>query len=214
MLPAEAAAIVAQVVADGLAAEVKASKPEDYDVLRADYVDRLFDNFIGYASSGGSVTKWRNAAGRAVLEVVAGAIEGAFAEADAEMESDDTAWLRETQTAQVGHLPGVFDWLKEQRDAETITEDAVQARAEQWAQALDGIRSEAQLRTKGKEMLTWHVGDTEHCDTCRRLDGKRHSAKWYIANDYIPGKAGAAMDCGGYRCQCWLEDKNGDEVTL
>lgn len=212
----EASAAVAAMVA-AFVLGLKATVPEDYDVLRAGYVNDLFDAFIGYASSSGAVTKWRNAAGRAVLEAVGGAIEGAFYEADAEMEDDDRAWLKDTQAAQVGYLPGVFEWIKAARDADppTITESAVEARAEAWAQALDGIRNEAVLRTKGKEMLTWHLGETEvHCTTCAKLDGKRHPAKWYIERNFIPGKPGSDTECGGWNCDCYLTDKRGNTVSL
>jgi hypothetical protein len=47
-----------------------------------------------------------------------------------------------------------------------------------------------------------------------RMSDSQRESKWYIERDFIPGKAGAAMECGGYRCACVLVDKNGDEVTL
>jgi hypothetical protein len=198
-------------------AEAKAALPDtyEYDVIRQTLEEALFDAFMGYASSAGAVTKWRNAARRAVLEAHADAFYRGYEEAGAEeTEPEDEKWLTAKQKEQVDYVAGVFDWLKEQRDAETVTEDAIRARVEQWCQSLDATFGEGKLRGDKNQVLVWRYGDTDHCETCQRLNGQRHTAKWYIARDYIPGKAGAAMLCGGYRCQCWLETKDGDVVTI
>lgn len=195
----------------------KGALPDTYemDVIRSTFEEALFDAFIGYAS-GGAVTKWRNAAGRAVLEAHSDAFYRGYEEAGAEeTEPDDDRWLTGRQREQVEFLAGVFAWIKEQRDAETITEDAIRARVEQWAQGLDATYSEGKLRGDKSQVLIWHLGETEdHCATCARLDGQRHKARWYLDRDFLPGKAGAAMNCGGYRCGCYLTNKAGETVTL
>lgn len=200
-----------------LARGVKAPLPDTYEyaTVRETYTAALFDAFMGYAS-GGAVTRWRNAAGKAVIEAVSDAIYRAFDDAGAdELDPEDETWLSGKQKEQVGYLSDTFDWLKQARADETITEDAVNAKVERWAQTLDSIYSEALLKAKKNALLEWHYGDTaEHCDTCASLNGTRHRASWYLAHDYIPGKPGAAMVCGGYRCQCWLTDKAGETVTL
>lgn len=200
-----------------VAAAIKAALPptEDYANVRADYEQRLFDSFISAASSS-RTTSQRNAAKRAVVDDVSAAFYAGYADAGGEdTEADDEQWLTARQNEELGHLDGVFQWLKEQRDAETITEDAVQARVEAWASTLDGIYNEGKLRGAKNKMLTWRLGDTEnHCATCAKLDGGRHSAKWYLARDYIPRKPQAAMECGGWKCDCSLEDDDGNEVTL
>lgn len=203
--------------AKSVADSLKAAIPDTYepDVIRAALTEALFDAFIGYASSAGAVTKWRNAASRAVLEAVSDMFYRGYEDAGAdETEDDDERWLTKTQSEQMGYLPGVFEWLKAGRADDSLTEDAIRARVEQWGQTLDSIYSEALIRGKKNQSLTWHYGDTDHCDTCRSLNGQRHTGKWYLARDYIPGKPGAAMDCGGYRCQCYLTDKKGDTVSL
>ena len=66
---------------------------------------------------------------------------------------------------------------------------------------------------KSNQPLTWRLGKTEeHCDTCAKLDGQTHRLKWYTARDYMPKKPGAAMDCGGWNCDCGLFDKDGKRV--
>ena len=194
----------------------KGELPDTYemDVIRQTFEEALFDAFIGYAS-GGAVTKWRNAAGRAVIEGHSSAFYRGYDEAGAEeTEPDDDRWLTARQNEQREFLAGVFEWIKEQRDAETVTEDAIRARVEAWAQGLDATYGEGKLRGNKNIVLIWHYGDTDHCETCQRLNGQRHKARWYLDRDYIPGKAGAAMLCGGYQCQCWLENKAGETVTI
>lgn len=195
----------------------KAPIPDTYepDVIRATLEDALFDAFMGYASSSGSVTKWRNAAGRAVTEAVADMFYRGYEDAGADdTEADDERWLTGKQAEQRDFLVGAFEAIKEDRDAETVTEDGVRARVEAWAQMLDAVYSEALLRGKKNQSLEWVYGDTDHCPTCQRLNGQRHTARWYLARDYIPGKPGAAMDCGGYRCGCSLVDREGNTVTI
>lgn len=203
-----------------VAAALKGELPETYelDVIRATLTDALFDAFIGYASSSGSVTKWRNAAGRAVTEGIADAAYRGLEDGGAdEAETDDERWITRTQAEQRDYLPGVFDWIKDGRDAEppTITEDAIRARVEAWAQTLDAVYSEGVLRGKKNQVYIWHLGETEaHCSTCARLDGQRHKASWYLERNYIPGKPGSDTECGGWNCGCYLTDKKGETVTL
>ncbi len=131
-----------------------------------------------------------------------------------ELEQEDESWLSSKQKEQLGFLPDTFEWIKQARADESITEDAITDKVERWAQTLDSIYSEALLRGKKNQLLEWRYGDTDHCETCASLNGQRHKASWYLARDYIPGKPGAAMDCGGYRCACVLLDRDGNEVTI
>jgi hypothetical protein len=196
----------------------KADIPDtyEYDVVRRTYTEALFEAFIGYASSGGRVTRFRNDAGRAIVEAVSDAVYRAFDDAGAdELDGEDERWLTQQQAGQLEHLPGVFEWVKEQREAETVTEAAIDERVERWGQTLDSIYSEALLRGQKKKALIWHLGETEeHCSTCAKLDGQSHRAQWYLDRNYIPGKPGAEMDCGGWRCGCFLTDRDGNAVTL
>lgn len=212
------ASLLAQSVA-AVRAALKDALPstDDYDVIAAAYADDLFDAFIGFASSSGRGSRaYRNAASRAVVEAVPAAFYRGYQDAGGEdTEPDDEDWLTARQDAERGYLPGVFDWLAEQRDAETITEDAVRARVDNWASSLASIYVEGQLRGSKNKMLTWSLGSTEkHCATCASLNGQRHSAKWYVRRNYIPRKPQADMDCGGWNCDCSLSDDNGNDVTL
>lgn len=197
-------------------AEATISLPptEDYAVVRADLVNRLGDAFLGYVSTTRGAAD-KNEARRAVTADVPAAFYRGLRDAGAEeVEGDDAAWMAKKQAEQLAYLNNAFDDLKVMRKAETATESGLRARAEMWGQTLDAIYGEGKLRATKSKLLTWVYGDTDHCSTCQKLNGQTHRASWFLKRDYIPGKPGAAMDCGGYRCQCKLVDKNGDEVTI
>jgi hypothetical protein len=97
----------------------------------------------------------------------------------------------------------VFDWLAEQREAETITEDAIHARVEMWLSSLDGIYAEGKLRGRDNVMLTFDGDDGEEsCQDCQKYKGQRHSAKWWVKRDLVRRNGNDHYDCGRWApCQ-------------
>jgi hypothetical protein len=89
-----------------------------------------------------------------------------------------------------------------------------------WTDSLRGWYREMRFRAKGRKgekMAIWHLGGTkETCNTCEGLaNGKKRPLSWYLGKNYIPGKGGSAMICGGWRCQCSLEIvKTGERFSL
>ncbi len=198
---------------------LKAELPEtyEYDTIRETYASALTDALLGYASSGGRVTSFTNMAKRAVLEAVSDAIYRGFDDAGAdELENDDERWLTAQQQAQIGFLPDVFAWIKEQRDAETITEDAIAGRVEMWLRSLDSLYGEAKMRgSKNKSLVFDGEDGDESCDVCQGLKGKRHKISWILENDAIPRPGNAYFTCQGYRCQhFWMDPKTGERYTF
>lgn len=51
-------------------------------------------------------------------------------------------------------------------------------------------------------LYEWAVGNTEHCDTCLRLDGQRHRMRDYMRKGLMPQSD--LLDCKGYNCECRL----------
>lgn len=199
---------------------IKAAVPatDDYSATRADLVKRLKDAFLSFVSSSRG-QRYKNAARTALAEDIpaafyAGYIDGAGA--DAETEPEDEKWLTAKQGEQLDFLADAFGALADLRDNETATEAGIDARVETWAATLDSIYAQGRLRGAGNKMLTWHVGSTEkHCATCLKLDGQRHSAKWWLKKGYIPREPGSeTLECHGYQCDCWLEDDDGNEFTV
>jgi len=80
------------------------------------------------------------------------------------------------------------------------------ARIEIWIGRWEGIVSQARTMACGDKKLKWETGPTEHCDSCKKLDGKVKRASWWNDNGILPRVHGAwYLDCKGFRCECTLE---------
>ena len=162
------------------------------------------------------MTSFRNKASIAVSESFTDAVYEGYQKAGAELPLPDDiqAWLSQRIAEERTHIEGMFDRLKQEWEGLDWIKEAY-ARADSYSRTLDAMYSEAQLRGMKNQMITWILGDTEeHCETCATLAGKKHRISYLIANNYIPRKPDAGMDCHGYRCDCKIVDKNGKEVTI
>ncbi len=148
---------------------------------------------------------------------VTGYLETSDAEDETEIEADDLAWIKARITEEYGYISQLVKDMQ-RTDVSGLTRQEIRAiaepRAEGYRSTLHAIYNEGRLRGAKNQLLTWHYGDTQHCDTCLKLNGKKHRAQWYLDRNYIPGRPGADMDCGGYQCQCYLTDKKGKRYTL
>lgn len=186
---------------------------EDYDVIRADFETRLTDAFQSAVSTNGRAA--RNAARLAVVEDVPAAFERGYADGGGEeIDAEDNAWATDEQARQLAFMSDAVSALRELGDA--ITEDLINSRVGLWLGTLDAIYAHAKLLGAKNKMLTWHLGSTEkHCATCAKLDGQRHSAKWWLNHNYIPRQPGSeTLDCGGWQCDCSLADDEDNEFTV
>ncbi len=215
-LPAAAHALQHMAFALGVVELADLPDTYEYSTVRATFIETLVEAFTNYAG-GGARTGPRNAVGRALAEAIPDAFYRGLDDAGADgTEPEDEAWVTAKVSEQLGFVDGVFDWLKRERETETITIPAIEARAAGWAAMLDGVYSQGLLRGAGKQMLTWRLGQTEqHCRTCAHLNGQRHSAKWWLKYGYIPRQPGSqTLECGGWQCDCRLEDDQGTVVTI
>ena len=182
-----------------LADEAKAAVPptEDYAMVRADLLERLTDAFLSFVSSSPG-TRHKNAARRAVAEAIPAAFYSGYVDAGGEeTEADDEKWLTAEQGRQLDFLIDTFEALKDDRENETATEDALRGRAETWARTLDGIYAEGKLRGKDNVMLTFDGDDGEEsCRECQKYKGKRHSAKWWLKRDLVRRNGNEHYTCG------------------
>lgn len=185
--------------------------------ISAQYTNAIIEAIVTYFE-GGSVTSPRNAFRRAMVDAFGAAFDLGWVDGGGAMPPDETAleWFNPRVEQEFGYIEGLFANIKQlkKEDGFDYFEWATQ-RAAGYARSLGGVYNAGKMFAQGSKMLTWHLGETEvHCDTCLKLDGKRHKASWYIARSYIPRQAGASMDCGGYNCDCSLEDDKGNTVTI
>lgn len=202
--------------ASALASKLKAAIPatEDYDVVRADFGNRLKDAFDSYASTGASGRRSAgNDARAAVAEDVPAAFYRGYHDAGGEdTEQDDDDWLTHEQARQLAFMKDALASLKEQADAETLTEDGITSRVENWQSTLDGIYAEGKLRGAVNVMLTYDGDDGEEsCDDCQRYKGQRHSAKWWLKRDLVRRNGNDNYACGRWKpCQHHFYSDDGE----
>jgi len=79
-----------------------------------------------------------------------------------------------------------------------------------WVTALAGMFAAGQLRQRPDKRYQWKLGNTvEHCSDCLRLSGQVHTSDAWISSGYQP--QGRSLECGGWNCDCRLEETNADE---
>jgi hypothetical protein len=167
---------------------------------------------------GGSVTSPRNQFRQAMTEAFNSAFDTGWVDGGQELpvDEDAAAWLQAQLSGEMANIDSLFEQAKTLRkEPEFDFFTWITTRADGYTNTAASIYNAAALLAKKNQLLTWNLGNTEkHCDTCAKLDGTKHRASWYIGNNYIPRKPGADMDCGGYRCDCSLTDKDGNTITL
>jgi hypothetical protein len=191
----------------------------DLPSVNATYHDAISEILAGYFEDGGSVTGPRNAMKRAAATGFLDAFELGWTENGGElpMEEDALAWLDARLNQEFGYIDGLFEQAKQLRkeeDADTFGWS--NERADSYTATLQAIYNAGAMWAKASRVGIWELGNTEkHCATCSKLNGKAHKLSWYLARNYIPRQPGAAMDCGGYHCDCRIKDKKtGEEITL
>lgn len=128
----------------------------------------------------------------------------------AEAKPDELGKIQDWTKEQQGFVNDFADWLT---DKESDL-DAVPDRVALWASAYESFLNDVKTMAMGDPVGLWKYGDTEHCDTCLELNGQKHRLSWFKDQNYYPGKPGAEMDCGGYRCQCEVVDPKTGERLL
>ena len=189
-----------------------------YDGIRYTMQSAVFDAVEGYLSGTGNVTTYKATMAVAISRAYVEAADTAWEESGAELplDAETAAWARSQLDAQLSFADQLFDTLRELRKDENVfAADEAEARAEAWASGLDGFFNEAVLRGSSNKVAYWRLGTAEkHCNSCLSLDGQGHKISWYIERDYIPRKNGCKLECHGFKCDCRLEDKNGNEITI
>jgi len=193
---------------------LKAATSGDYDSIRNDYWAEVYDAVEGYLSGSRPVTAFQNKMLVAMSESFTATTYLGYQEAGGELPFDDetSSWLGQKIATERQFIVDLFARLKDQRGELDPVQEAL-ARAEGYASTLDQIYSEAKLLGMKNVMLTF-VGEDgeESCPTCQKMKGKKHRASWWIKNDLVPGSS--AYECGGFHCQHYLENPDGERVTL
>lgn len=79
-------------------------------------------------------------------------------------------------------------------------------RAGLWSNRYGDAQSRARLMASNDPKLKWVYGDTQHCATCNKLNGKvKRASQWAAAGISPRRPPNTALDCKGWKCQCTLD---------
>jgi len=109
------------------------------------------------------------------------------------------------------------DWLAQQQqyiEAFSVPgEGAAGSRAQLWVnKSLREIYFSGLAAADSARLYTWRLGNTvEHCTDCLTFNGTTKTAQEWIDTGKLPGSS--ALECEGYRCDCFLEAEAGASPT-
>lgn len=187
---------------------------EYQDILERYVVDTVNGNMLSGEMSRAHKKLLKRLAPDAYTE---GMKEGGIRDPEAEMEDEDDEaienWISGQSEYTLEFARACEEASKAKGDDRTNKRDALLDRVDEWTASLRYLGQRGYLSAKSNLPLTWKVGDTEHCDTCSRLDGQRHRASWYTKRDLVPRQPGSnSLDCKGFNCQCTLISDEGDQI--
>ncbi len=123
-----------------------------------------------------------------------------------EMDEEDAQNIVQLNLTQQDYITAFVRSIREARDDRAAQRDILDNRIDLWTASIAAAGQAGLNSAKANEMVVWRLGATEeHCSTCNQLNGQSHRRKWFVSKNYLPRTPGAALECGGFKCQCTLE---------
>jgi hypothetical protein len=192
-----------------------------YAVIRGSYSNEIGSTLVEFLlAKKARPTKYRNAFKRAIANYFEEAFSLGYMDSGGdtqEMEPEDRDWLASAITREWRFVEDLFDQmkiLKEDASTDELLDFAV-ARAEGYSKTLDGIYNQGKIRgTKGMMLTFTGMDGVENCSTCKRLKGKRHSARWWLRRGLSIFRGNRNYECGCWQCQHFFMDDQGRAYTI
>lgn len=109
--------------------------------------------------------------------------------------------------SQFQHLLGVAAFIEQNDRASGGLLGTSFRRGELWINRYEEARQRAKSMACTDKKMKWVLGAAEHCQSCLKLSGKVKRASFWYDKRILPRVAAADyLECGGYRCQCSLEE--------
>lgn len=111
---------------------------------------------------------------------------------------------------QVGDFIAYLARVANQREPAVPYMDEIESRLSLWCKRYADMRSFAAVLIGKDAPLEWiYDPEKEHCDSCRRLNGKVKRASFWKAAGVLPqNPPNPLLKCGGWRCGCELRPTN------
>lgn len=209
----------------GLAA-AKFNAGQELADIEDEYNTKLYGVMDDYTSSEKPITAFRNAFKRVVYEGFFATGQAGWIDAGKTGPISDelTAYINDRFDRETAYIDDLFAELKAKRKDGTPDEIAsyIKQRADGYTGTLEGVYNYAKMSGNREQMGVWRYGDTvNHCETsggkigCADLEGEVHPLAWFIERGYIPRQKGSTtLVCGGWKCDCRVEDPETGERLI
>lgn len=120
-----------------------------------------------------------------------------------ERTTQEAAALNQMLLESISRLGSFGVWIMEHSKENGGKLRTVYNRLDMWTNRYNEVVNIARGMSCADGKLKWIVGPTEHCRDCLRLNGKVKRASYWQEAGIRPQMR--ELECGGYRCQCRLE---------
>lgn len=191
----------------------------EYSAIRQEYWARIFDAVFTYLTTSQNINAVKLPMRAAIGTAYPATADMAWIDGGGELPLDEDALsvASAAESAELGYVEELANNLRMLKKDESFNSNEAAAVAERhaegYARSLDRLYNSIKVLAAGSKMLTF-VGDdgTESCTDCQKYKGKRHKAKWWVANDAVPPNRN--FECGGWQCLHVLADDSGRVYTL
>jgi hypothetical protein len=177
--------------------EIDATNDEFIQELTAilqDGADRVTTKAGCAARIRGAIQRYGKLAYQDGLE--AGGVDGS------ELDEDDLRIIADLAVRDSQYVSNLVNELYSEKGMSLSPE----ARAQMWMGTTDEFYYEGIASADKNGMYSFEGDDgADSCDTCQRLKGVKHRMRWWIEHELRPGIDHHNFDCGGWRCQHYLE---------
>jgi hypothetical protein len=187
-----------------------------FDGIRNTYWAIIYDAVYDYLTGTQSVTTFKNAMKKGMVDAFVQAAELGYEDAGGElpMDSETLAWLGDAQSSELENIDNLFSRLKQEWDGLDPINEAF-ARADGYVATVDAIFAQAKLRGSENILLEFGGEDgDESCPECQDLKGTKALKQYILDNNLIPAPGNDAFTCKGYNClHYWFNPKTGERFA-
>lgn len=128
-----------------------------------------------------------------------------------DLADEDAQAIADLVNTQAQHTTDLAKAIRQAKSDKALQRDLLNVRLPLWVASIESAGNLGRASAQVNIMGTWKLGKTEeHCETCAKLNGKRHRLRWYIDNGLIPRQPGNEnLQCGGWKCDCQVVDDKG-----
>jgi len=189
----------------------------DVTAIMTAYHDSLTQILINFFESSKPVTSFKNAFKRAAVIALSNAFDLGFSDGGCGYPGpEDNNWFNARLEQEFGYIEMLFQEARELRnEPEFDFFSWITQRADGYTRTVKELYNVGKLRCGSDVMVTFDGNDgAESCDTCQMLKGQRHRVSWFVRRNYVPPH-GVGLDCHpGRRCQHYLVDDKGKQLTV